>query len=441
MNSVEILSLVAGEFARLAELINASQDARASTVPLAPPFSNMTQDDWARSVHLWVEEGITLLRSQPDRACPACGGNRSTFLFMSYDGYPFHECELCYCWFVPKKVDNGLFEAFFARCPEAAKLAASMTERRAVTLEAADAERIGAYLDELLTVLGEGRHTEMSYLDPGCGVGHSLQAALKRGIKAHGVEVDRSAMQRARAKGLSVSHPSEPLPAGPYRLMTFLETLEHISDPLAALQRYLPYLDSGALVTVTVPNLASPSVRILRGECAYVHGGANTPGHINLFHVGSLTRLLERAGFVVLDADAQFSNNPVEIAGYLLGRTRPVRDMLAMRQAKVELPELVAQALNSVWPAVSLIERSALTAPILKVLACRQADAGKFSDTVAAVRRRRQEEIHQQAIQLRSGAPDYRRLVVELQEEVNIRDRMLQDLQAQINGLQNPSKR
>lgn len=433
MNSNQLLSVLARDVARVVELVGREESQAIATLPLAPPFSNMTQSDWVRSVRLWLDHGAPLLQSQPARSCPACGGQSSRFLFISYDGYPFHECEVCGCWFVPKHVDNTLFETFFTRCPEAAALAGHMTARRADTLEAADVDRIGAYLDELLNVLAENRAGHLTYLDTGCGVGHSLQAAQDRGLAAHGIEIDRSAIDTARSKGLSVTHPGEPCLPGPYRLMTFLETLEHMSDPLAALEQYVPLLDTAGLVTVTVPNLGSPTVRILRGDCSYVHGGTNTPGHINLFHIGALTRLLERAGLVVLDADAQYSNNPMELAAYVLGRSRAARDMLALPDTKAVLPDLLKQVLNSVWPAIALIERSALTAPILKVVACRPGDVERFAGTVSDLRRQRGQDIQDQAAQLMRAAPDYERLAAHLQEEVNIRDRMLQDLQAQLN--------
>ena len=423
----------------------ARRDMQAmQTLPLAPPFSNMTHADWSRSVRLWLEHGAPLVSTLPYRPCPACGGARATPLFTSYDGYPFHECDACASWFVPKQVDTAVYDAFFATCPEAAALAAQMTERREQTLAAADIKRIGEYLDELLAILAADRAASLRYLDTGCGVGHSLEAARQRGLHAHGIEVDRPAIEAARSKGLSVTEPDEPAP-GSYRLMTFLETLEHINDPLAALQKYVPLLDPGGLVTITVPNLASPAVRLLRGDCSYVHGGTNTPGHINLFHIGALTRLLERAGLVVLDADAQYSNNPMELAGYLLGRSRAVRDMLTNGSTAVQVPDLLVQVLNAAWPGVALLERLALTAPILKVVACRPEDVASFAEPIADLQRRRRTHIEDQAEQLLGGAPDYKSLAAQLQEEVNVRDRMLQELQAKrgrlLRGLKKQIKR
>lgn len=423
-----------------AQVALALLDEPASTrVPhvFAPPFSSMTADDWRWAVELWRAHAAELLRHVPERPCPACGSSESRFLFFSYDAHPFHECGDCGCWFLPKTIDSAVFERLFERSPEARALAAHMMrERDRGAIRDADLARIGGYLDDLLPLLPPRPGASRRYLDTGCGVGHSLRAGLARGFTVQGVEVDATAVEVARGDGLPVVTPSEPLPPGPYDLLSFWETLEHIADPLGALERFVPYLAPDGLVAITVPNMGSPAARILRESCSWVHGGYNTPGHLNLFHPASLRRLLQRAGLVLLDADGQFSNNPIELAAFLAGETRGAFDALTRQAAPGGLSAPVAAALTEIWPGVSLVERMTLMSPILAVIACRAGSEREFEAAMQRRRERRRAQAAETAAALIATEPDYKGMSEALQREVNERDRMLKELEQHLHAAQ-----
>jgi SAM-dependent methyltransferase len=423
--SAEVWNRLRNAFAAVALDHLARREEAGVPQVFQPPFSSMTAADWRTAVALWRTHAEPLLRDVPARACPACGSGESRFLFVSYDAHPFHECETCGCWFVPKMVDSTLFDRLFDRSEEARALAAHMMrERDQAAQREADLARIGGYLDALMPLLPESTRPR-AYLDTGCGVGHSLRAGLARGLVVQGVEVDTTAVALARADGLPVATPGDPIPPGPYDLLSFWETLEHIADPLGALQAFVPFLAPTGLVAITVPNMGSPQSRILREACSWVHGGYNTPGHVNLFHPASMARLLERAGLTVLDADGQFSNNPIELAAYLAGESRGAFDALAAVPAPGGLPAGITEMLTTVWPGVALLERLALASPILAVVACRRGEAHRFSSAIAARRRARQEDIATAARMLVASEPDYRAMAEALQREVDARDQLL----------------
>ena len=403
----------------------------AATSAASPlPFSSMTAEHWRAAIRLWRGHAEALLAGTPTRGCPACGGEASRFLFVSYDAHPFHECDQCGCWFVPKVIDAALFERLFDRAPEARDLAARMMAARdGDEGRDADMARVGSYLDELLPLVpADG---ERAYLDTGCGVGHSLRAGRERGLRAQGVEADPTAVGIARAAGLPVVTPDQPVPPGPYHLLSFWETLEHVAAPLEALGRYLPHLHEHGLVAITVPNLNALATRVLRESCAWVHGGYNTPGHINLFSLSSMTRLLERAGLTVLDADGQFSANPLELTAFLAGQSRGAFDQ-AWGAPAGTLPTTVADALIDVWPGAALLERLGLGSPILQVVACRTGAEPRFAAAIAERRRARGRAISDLARQLIAAEPDYKGMTEALQGEVNKRDALLQGMQGEI---------
>lgn len=402
------------------------------------PFSSMNEENWRTAVRLWRAHARDLLSTVPPRGCPACDCEQSRWLFESYDLHPYHECDRCGCWFVPKHVDWRLFERFFAINPDASVLAREMMgQRNADAARDADMARIGGYLDQLSPLL-RADERPVSYLDSGCGVGHSLRAAQQRGLRAQGIEVDDAALAIARADGLPVVTPDEPLPPGPYQLLSFWETLEHIDDPLGALTRYLPLLADDGLVAITVPNLNALATRILRDSCPWIHGGYNTPGHVNMFHAPSLERLLARAGLTVIDSDAQFSANPVELLAALRGATRGAFDTLDDRTSPGAVPAAAVQAVQGIWPGFALIERLALASPILWVVACRTGQQARFAQALADIRAQRERDLADQAHHLFADETDYLELANQLQEEIDRREadarRNLTALEARLQG-------
>ncbi|MCE5252289.1 class I SAM-dependent methyltransferase [bacterium] len=344
------------------------------------PFTTMEQKDWAIAVSLWLEHGAPLIKSLADRPCPSCGSSINRFLFFSYDGYPFSECGKCGCWFVPKTITASLFEQFFVSCPKARVLAGLMVEKRTFQTNIHDdVNRIGEYLGELRPFI-ETVSQNFSYLDVGCGLGHSLIAAQEHGFLPEGVEIDQTAVNLAQKKGLLICHPEAFNQSKPYGLISFWETMEHMNAPAEELKRYVQYLDDHGIIALTVPNLDSPIVRLLRGDCSYVFGGYNTSGHINLFNVNNMTELLGRTGLSLLCADVQFTDNPFELFSYLSGLHHGARDYLLNQGDNTTFTKTTEDILNLLWPSISLVYRLSLKLPILKIVACKKGKEHVFKE-------------------------------------------------------------
>lgn len=379
------LDYVSGALHLLArDLLERDRASEAAASPaLATPFTNISQADWVEAVRLWNTHGRGSIGSVPPRDCPACGSRLHRFLFDSYDGYRYVECEACGCWFVPLRVEADLFDTFFDRCPQARTVAQRSFASRATPEYAAAAhERIGGYLDALGPLL-QGTGTG-SNLDVGCGLGHSLQAAAARGMKAIGVESSSDCLRIARDLGLDVRSAGQPLPSGPFRLVSFWESLEHMSDPAEALAACRGLIEPGGLVAFTIPNLLSPLLRLQRGDCSVVHGGYDTPGHINLFGPTQLRKLFERSGFALLDLDGQYGLNPIELVSYAAGLNRGAGDLLTGRGGS-GLEEPVEAVLHSIGPAVTLLERIGHLSPILFGLACPKEEAHRHKAAVSLI--------------------------------------------------------
>ena len=367
-------NLLASSLLKLAgELLQESPgDTGAQDVPaLTTPFSNTTQSDWAEAVRLWNNHGRQLLSQTAPRNCPACAHGNARRLFDSYDGYTYVECHECGCWYVPLHIDAAVFDRFFELCPEAESVAMhSFATRQTPEDVAANVDRIGSYLDVLLPLLPD--RSGKRYLDIGCGLGHSLMAAQNRGLEAVGVESSRACIRTGRGNGLDIRDISSGLPSGPFHLVTFWESLEHMADPASALSACESVLDRHGIIAFTVPNQNSPLIRAQRGDCSVINGGSDTPGHINLFNPSNIQRLVDRSGFALLGLDGQYGLSLPELLSYMVGTTRGALDMLSGKPIDSRISELATSLTRWIGPAVSVLERITLTAPILFGFACRK---------------------------------------------------------------------
>jgi SAM-dependent methyltransferase len=384
---------LAQSFARALEAFEATDPGSPRRTSLPHPFSNLSREQWARSISLWREHGAPLLREVPARPCPTCGGTKSDHIFQSYDAYPYHECMNCRTWFVPLEITHVLFERYFEAVPEARKFG-DYTDSQAVETAAvsADRARFDGYYAALKSCLARCG-APVSTLDVGCGVANSLVVATEHGFEAEGIEVNRHAVTLARKLGRQVTFPEEPTRAKAFDAVTMWETLEHISAPLTALQEARERLKLDGLLALSVPNLNAPDIRWMRGDSLQIHGGPAWPGHINLWTPKTLALLLRRAGFEPMYMAGQFSTNLEELAAYSLGEWSGARDYLRIDSPEFELPFAASNLAQSLGPAVISWQEGFAFAPILFVLARRSdgsAPSGLAAHTasVADARRR-----------------------------------------------------
>lgn len=93
-------------------------------------------------------------------------------------------------------------------------------------------------------------------LDVGCGDGLFLGALLRYAKEVEGIEPDDAVVSaETRATGLVHVRPFDPTfrPGHPYGLVVFLDVLEHLDDPEAALSHTAALMEAGGTLLVTVP--------------------------------------------------------------------------------------------------------------------------------------------------------------------------------------------
>ena len=146
-------------------------------------------------------------------------------------------------------------------------------------------------LDLIAPHVGAGR-----LLDVGCGHGLLLDEARRRGYEAVGVEPSRSAAAHARdALGLDVrEHALEELDdADGFDAIVLSDVLEHLDDPVAALDLCAALLRPGGVLCVVTPDPSSLTARLAgRRWWGYV------PAHSGLVPRRVLRELLAARGLV-----------------------------------------------------------------------------------------------------------------------------------------------
>lgn len=134
--------------------------------------------------------------------------------------------------------------------------------------------------------------------DIGCWTGSLLLAAIRRGWETWGVDPSRSAVEQAQRKGLRVWEGDlydQVLTSRRYRVVTMCDVLEHLAEPVLAIQRLADLVEPGGAIYLTLPDAGSRMARVL-GR----HWWSVLPMHLQYFTRYSIRRLLEGGGFTVM---------------------------------------------------------------------------------------------------------------------------------------------
>jgi SAM-dependent methyltransferase len=133
-------------------------------------------------------------------------------------------------------------------------------------------------------------------LDLGCWVGFLLAEARERGWEVTGVEPSAYAAAQARERlGLRVLEQdllSADLPEAGFDAIVLGDVIEHLTDPLGALERIGRLLAPGGVLYLTLPDSGSRLARLMGARWWSV-----IPTHVQYFTRASLALLLRRAGY------------------------------------------------------------------------------------------------------------------------------------------------
>ena len=169
-------------------------------------------------------------------------------------------------------------------------------------------------LAEIEQVVPKGR-----LLDFGTGPGLFLAAAKERGWQTYGLEPLVGFAIFARGYfGLEVTNDflrDDTYPEGWFDVVTALQVVEHLTNPLEELRRLYRLVRKGGLLVIELPNIANIWVRILGARHRHF-----VEDHLYFFSPATLRQMLTTAGFQVVKEG--YSTRTISLRSCLLQLAR-----------------------------------------------------------------------------------------------------------------------
>ena len=143
-------------------------------------------------------------------------------------------------------------------------------------------------------------------LDIGCAGGTFLDEARKAGFDVAGIELNPTMAQYARTTyqlevmNRRIEDVPEDAWAGAFEIVTLLDCLEHMPQPLATMKKVARWLRPGGSVFIRGPLSNNPVARLKEGIRRTVRLTKQLPGYpldANMFNKRSLSALLMTSGF------------------------------------------------------------------------------------------------------------------------------------------------
>jgi SAM-dependent methyltransferase len=161
----------------------------------------------------------------------------------------------------------------------------------------ADASRLDL---QIIRDLISRRPQAVRALDVGCGTGGFL-GTLPQRIGRFGVEPSSAAAELAREQGVSiVGGTLDEVPAGlRFDVITMIDVVEHVADPLALLGQTLPHLAPGGCLIVST---GDPTARMWRDVFRSRFWYSSYPEHISFPSLHLLRAWQERSNLQLLAA-------------------------------------------------------------------------------------------------------------------------------------------
>jgi SAM-dependent methyltransferase len=151
--------------------------------------------------------------------------------------------------------------------------------------------------------------TALTILDVGCGRGR-LGALLKSRIphrRVVGLELnaDVAASARAVLDDVITGDLNEiqlPFAHATFDCVIFADVLEHMVDPVAALQKIKPYLKPEGVILCSIPNIRhyTTFLRLATRGWEYTDFGLFDRTHVRFFSLQSMRQLLSDGGYAVI---------------------------------------------------------------------------------------------------------------------------------------------
>lgn len=239
-------------------------------------------------------------------SCPICDGPMrpsnvdALDRLVTGDG-PFGvvECRACEFGLTTPQLSNRELERYYADTyyenfyQHSGRARGSLPQRLRDWLAASSAARRYRHPPFALNGVAPGR-----VLDVGCGSGELLEHFAAQGWEPYGIDPSPAAVAAARRRG-AVAHQGtlldHPWQGETFEAVAFQHSLEHVIDPIAALEEARKLLAPDGVLSIAVPNWSSWQRRLFGNRWSML----DMPRHQQHFSPRALTRLADKLGLEV----------------------------------------------------------------------------------------------------------------------------------------------
>ena len=152
---------------------------------------------------------------------------------------------------------------------------------------------------------------ESKVLDIGCSSGNFGKVLIdKKACIVDGVELDKSDFKKAQKNlrkvyNLNIETDSIAAIKDTYDVIYFGDVIEHLVDPVTALQKVKKLLNKNGKIVFSIPNMAHSTIRILmlKGDFEYTETGLLDKTHLHFYNLKEVQRVFAEAGYDVTDLD------------------------------------------------------------------------------------------------------------------------------------------
>jgi 2-polyprenyl-3-methyl-5-hydroxy-6-metoxy-1,4-benzoquinol methylase len=184
-------------------------------------------------------------------------------------------------------------------------------------------------------------------LDVGCGLGFSLFAARDAGFDAVGLDPLAPTDPKARPERTILRGSIETFqnPGEPFDVVSMVDVIEHVRDPVATLRAVERLLAPRGLVIVATNDCSSRGAEVLGPRWVHYHRA-----HLFFFTKDTLARTAEKAGLDVIAVEQAHRVYNLEYVASILARGTNFE--LAARVSKGLLGAVPGPLLRAAWPKV-----------------------------------------------------------------------------------------
>jgi len=228
--------------------------------------------------------------------CDLCESTDISPFYKDYNGISIFICGNCGIQFMNPQYTSEFLKDFYSRYTPDAK--------------PRDERRLTGNWNYCMDLFERHLPGKGSFLDIGCGYGHSLRTAKERSWDAVGYEIDPELAGRVeKAVGARVvsgdfaQFLKQPKSCD---LVSMSHVIEHLKSPVSYLKTIRAVLKDGGLLFIAMPNIRSFSSRgkyileKLRLKTRHVGRYYDTGHHLFYFAPGTISRFLRANGFTLL---------------------------------------------------------------------------------------------------------------------------------------------